>query len=284
MNKRKKITAKLGIMLLLLAALAMIILPLQAWATENDTDNDGILNDYEGLCLPLAQPSYCQPTIENVPDLFIQVRTAPDSLLDLSHIEDYFNFITEEQTPFNINLHVYSGENTTAVLFPQDPSLPPHPSQQYAISLKEDTTSTDGDLGTTEFGVVSDRINGTVFTRRIMNDVQNACNRQVYCEAVNSQGEVLVPPGLSEDDSVIRAIFNVYLKNVWSHEAWHGVGRVVPPDNKLEHHYRQIGKIMDHHMWYKESKKLDKVTWHIETTWTPADTPQFNYNRDNTAM
>ena len=48
MKKRRKITARVGLVLLLLAALALVVLPFQAWATVGDIDDDGILDEYDG--------------------------------------------------------------------------------------------------------------------------------------------------------------------------------------------------------------------------------------------
>ena len=84
---------------------------------------------------------------------------------------------------------------------------------------------------------------------------------------------VLVEPGPSQE--VVQAIFEYYLKNVYSHELFHAVGRVVPKNNKVDYHYAQDGFIMDHHMWYKESNKNKTVTWHIMNEWTKADVPLF---------
>ena len=49
MKKRKNITAKLCLLLLFFAALAVIVLPFHAWAQELDSDGDGILDSEETL-------------------------------------------------------------------------------------------------------------------------------------------------------------------------------------------------------------------------------------------
>ena len=94
MKKRKKITAKLGLVLLLLAALAMVVLPFQAWATDDDFDDDGILNQYEGHCLPEIPAGHCVPTDPEIPDLFIQLVRAP---MTFHASGKPFEFITAEQ-------------------------------------------------------------------------------------------------------------------------------------------------------------------------------------------
>jgi hypothetical protein len=72
MKKRTKITDKICLMLLLFAALAMIMLPFQAWAQDADSDNDGILDTEEGLCLPSSYPNLCSYSDSETADLSFQ--------------------------------------------------------------------------------------------------------------------------------------------------------------------------------------------------------------------
>ena len=249
MRKRKKITTKLGLLLLLLAALVMVMLPFQAWAQEADTDGDGILDNYEGLCLP-ESASNCGITNIGIPDLFIQLVKDSNSTLP----EYLFDFITAEQPPFNMNVHVIGEADAP------DQHITP---EQYAVRLKESIDENDGDLGVTPIGVPTQKRSGTVYTRRIRNDVDKACSLQPTCIAVNSDGNVVA----QRPDE----IFNYYVKEVFAHETFHALGRVVPKDRKADYHYPMLGYIMDPYMSYKESKKDKTVTWTIQNRWAYDD-------------
>ena len=268
MKKRKNITAKVCLLLLFLAAIAMIVLPFQAWAQELDQDLDGISDMEESECLPIGNnTNLCINGDPLTPDLFIMLLKDPYySLLSATLVDDLFKFISDEQDIFRINVHVIGLEDAPSQMISEN---------QYAIALIENSTPNEGDLGTTQLGNVSEQISGYVFTQRIYNDVVEACSQMESCEVVNEQGEVLVELGPSQDPSHLEKIFNVYVKNVFAHEAFHGLGRVVPPDRKLDYHYPQLGYIMDHHMYYKRYNSQNKVTWFIQNKWAEADKPQF---------
>ena len=252
MKTRKKMIVKLGLGLLLFAALVFVVLPFQAWAAE-DSDYDGILDTDEGECLPLDTPN-CGFTNLSVPDLFVLLLRDPQTLLP----DKPFEFIDREPAIFNIQVHEIGLEDAP------DQAIT---NTQYAVALIEDPATSDGDLGTSQIGTPAQRIKGRVFPQRIWDDVEKACGLQEICEAVNSSGDVVAEN--------IQDIFDFYVKNVVAHETFHMLGRVVPRDRKLDYHYPQIGYIMDHHMVYKESKKNSTVTWYITDTWSQADQPRF---------
>ena len=261
MKKRRKITAKIGLVLLLLAALAMVVLPFQAWATENDSDDDGILNELEGSCLPEIPTGACVNTNEQVPDLFIQLVPPPDGPSILP--ENPFELITRAGNPFVMNLHVIGEADAQSQLIIEQPEAKyPDPLRIYAVRLEESLSDLAGDLGVTHIGVPTDKSSGTVFTRRIRKDVDDACalaESDEKCTAVDSEG-IVVAEGRD-------AIYNYYAKEVCAHEIFHALGRVVPKNRKVDYHYPMLGYIMDHHMEYKESKKHGTVTWTIHNRW-----------------
>lgn len=253
MKTRKKIIAKLGLGLLLFSALVFVVLPFRSWAAE-DFDYDGILDTNEGLCLPLGAQN-CAITDLTVPDLFVLLQRDPQSSL---LPDNPFDFINTETVIFNIQLHEMGWEDAP------DQTIT---GTQYAVKLIEDPSTSDGDLGTSQIGTPAQRISGRVFPQRILDDVEKACGLQPNCEAVNSAGQIVA--------TNIPDIFDFYAKNVVTHETFHMLGRVVPSDRKFDYHYAQLGYIMDHHMFYKESKKNKTVTWYITDTWSEADQPRF---------
>ncbi|MDA3916789.1 MAG: hypothetical protein PF690_07425 [Deltaproteobacteria bacterium] len=285
MKKRNNITAKICLFMLLLAFLAMIALPFQAWATDDDFDNDGLYNeDVESVCLPLLtdplstdpQAQECFATDPDRPDLFILLLRAEPTLLpyDPDNIEnpDYpaFEFISNESEWFNINVHVI--DVTQAPDQKISNSTPP----QYAVGLIEDQRTTDGELGISQVGIPTKIISGRVFSYRIREDVENACNEQdpEKCDCVNSDGE----PYYDENGNPVTGIdqiVTIYQKNVLAHEIFHMLNRVYPVNKKVDYHYAQLGYIMDHHMTYKAFKKEKKVTWYINDKWAKADVPVF---------
>ena len=129
----------------------------------------------------------------------------------------------------------------------------------------------DGDLGTSPiaYPAYSTGIQGTVFTQRIKDDVLKACGLEPNCDAVvDSAATVPYVKG-------IDAIVDLYTRNVFAHETFHMLGRVVPPDRKLENHYPQLGYVMDHHMYDKSYRKSGLVRWFISNKWSAADIPRF---------
>jgi hypothetical protein len=268
MKKRRKITAKIGLLLLLFAALAMIVMP-QAWATQDDIDDDGILNDFEGPgeCLPFNDPpQLCIEGDPEKPDLFIQlVRTSPSMLP-----ENPFEFITRETETFFMDVHVIGEADAQGQLISGTPGSP---GTQYAVKLKENLSANAGDLGVSQIGVPTQIREGSVFPLRIQADVDQACALQATCIAVNSAG-VTVAEGRD-------AIYNYLAQEVCSHEIFHMLGRVVPKNRKVDYHYPMLGYIMDHHMTYKVSNKAHTVTWTIHDRWAKdpdndyVDVPRF---------
>ena len=236
MKKRRKITEKVGLALLILAGLAMVFLPLKTWA--QDFDGDGILDDDEGGCLPIGV-NCAVFTNKLIPDLFVIRAIDPVNGFSLLPPEP-FEFITRTQDLFHISLHEITFNDS------QDRVITP---TQNAIVLTEDLRTSDGDLGTSSIGTPANKVTGRVFSYRILEDVKNACSQQTDCEAVNSEGQTF---------SGVEAIFNYYAKNVVAHETFHMLNRVVPPDRKVDNHYPQLGYIMDHHMYYKVYKKPEK--------------------------
>ena len=256
MRKRRKTTQKVGLVLLIFAGLAMTFLPLPLWA--QDFDNDGILDNEEGDCLPQGTP--CEnPTSANIPDLFVIRNISPSDGESLLPPEP-FEFITTTVNPFEINLHeidIKDWPSTTTDIS----------TTQKAIVLIEDLRTSDGDLGTSLIGVPSSGVFGRVYSNRILEDVRNACSLQPECEAMNSN-RVVVANG--EDE-----IFKFYAKNVVAHETFHMLNRVVPPNIDVDFHYPQLGYIMDHHMYYKVKARKGLVRWFITDEWAAEDRPQF---------
>ena len=153
MNKRRKITAKVGLVLVLVAALAMIVLPFQAWATDDDYDNDGVVDVGDGYCLP-HNAQNCAITDLTIPDLFVMLLSAEPSMLP----QDPFEFINREHEFFDINLHVITETDAPTQAITET---------QYAVALIEDPSTNDGDLGTSQIGTPAQRVSGRVFPRPI---------------------------------------------------------------------------------------------------------------------
>jgi len=246
MKKRNNITAKICLFMLLLAFLAMIALPFQAWATDDDFDNDGILDIHEAVL----------GTDKNKADLFIRLLNPEDAPLP----DNPFEFITKETEIFNINVHVINFEDAPGqVISPT----------QYAVDLTWDQRTTDGELGYSMVGVPAQKVSGRVYPYRIKEDVINACYKlnPDDCVCMDSDGAILAD-GIDE-------IVAFYQKNVLAHEIFHMLDRVRPVNKKVDYHYAQNDYIMDHHMTYKVSKKEGRVIWYITDKWAPADVPRF---------
>ena len=264
MEKRRKITLKVSLALLIIAGLSVAFLPIQAWA--QDADEDGILDELDGqeVCLADVQVQGCIPTSRGIADLFIMLVTPANSLLPDNPLELMpTTYTTADGNIRNLASHVLFLND-----LPQSQKL--IGTTQNALLLIEDQNSSDGDLGTSQIGypALGDGISGRVFTRRIREDVEQACALQdpTLCSAFDSNGNEYIG---------IDQIYAFYAKNVCSHETFHMVGRVIPPDRKLDNHYPQLGYVMDHHMYYKEYKRDKRVEWFITDKWSEADIPRF---------
>jgi hypothetical protein len=272
MKKRQRKSTKIGLILLILAILALAFLPLQAWAAV-DTDGDGILDKDDstpnvlgdGDCLPKG--SVCPDTGKNPntdpnkADLFVILgRPTTGSILNQFDFDPLEFIKNKAQVVFNMTLH--------EIGFQDPPDYQKVTEEQKAVALSEDLNTSDGDLGTSQIGVPVDGRTGKVFTYRIRDDIVKACSRQnpALCTAVNADG-ALKASGMDN-------IFQFYAKNVVAHEIFHMVNRVVPAIN-ADNHYPQLGYIMDHNMYYKEYKKTKNVVWIITDKWSNADNPQY---------
>ena len=272
MKKRQRTTTKVGLILLIFAVSAVAFLPLQTWAADcvdpADCDLDGILNAYEGECLPLSsQCSVTNPTTNlNSADLFVILARPTESILNQFNF-DPLAFIKGTYVPltFGMTLHEISlAEVTNQGVI--DLKVTP---EQKAVVLIEDLDPNDGDLGTSPIGVPTQGRVGSMFTNRIRDDIVKGCS-SLPCEAVNSDG---VPKA-----SGIDKIFQFYAQNVVAHEIFHMVNRVVPAINS-DNHYPQEGYIMDNHMYFKAYKKTKtapaKIVWTITDKWKFEDKPQY---------
>jgi hypothetical protein len=149
---------------------------------------------------------------------------------------------------------------------------------QNAVLLQENLSTADGDLGASQIGYPAMQpygVQGSYFPNRIREDVQKACSLQPTCICWNADTNT---PCLDISGNVVQGVDPIvafYTKNVIAHETFHMVGRVVPPDSKLDYHYRQLGYIMDHHMYYKSYNSSKTVKWFIAHTWAAADKPRF---------
>ena len=256
MKKRRKTIPKVGLILLFFAGVAMALIPLQVGA--EDVDKDGFLDEEEmASCIPLENA--CFDTDPYIADLFIMFE---GQTLD-GVPADPFEFI---KTGYEASMRIHE-----IPVFGQDNYNQIITSEQNALLLIADPDPNDGDLGTSQiaFPAYQDGIEGRVFINRIYDDVYKACtlHEDWDCVAVNSAGQE-VAQGISE-------IVDFYTKNVIAHETFHMLGRVVPADRKVDNHYAQLGYIMDHHMYYKEYKKEDKVKWFITDRWAEMDIPRF---------
>jgi hypothetical protein len=257
---------------MIFAGLAIAFLPLQAWAVEepnSDADGDGILFMYENNSIYVGgNNSISYSTVSSTADLCIMIVHPPVSLLPTD--------------PFELMPNSYSVDGVIKFMETHVAYLTVEPASQKLINssgasigqnallLFEDQSTSDGDLGTSQisYPAFGDGISGRVYTKRIGDDVKNACNLQdpSLCSAVDSSGNLIVG---------IDAITNFYTKNVVAHETFHMLGRVIPADSKLDNHYPQLGYVMDHHMYYKEYKKDKKVVWFITDKWASMDIPRF---------
>ena len=149
---------------------------------------------------------------------------------------------------------------------------------QNAALLYLFDSESDGDLGISQVGVLAAGLTGSVYPNRIVNDVYSGCNENPEYECV-CETEEGVPCYNPDGTPVIgpEQIIDYYKKEVLAHEIMHMLGRVVPPDRKLENHYPQLGFIMDHHMYWKSYRKAQKTVWFIRNEWAIADKPLFAY-------
>ena len=138
-------------------------------------------------------------------------------------------------------------------------------------------STADGDLGASQiaYPAYSTGVSGSIFPNRIYEDVKQACALEPNCKAWNPDTDQPLVDAAGNEVSGVNNIFAFFIKNVVAHETFHMVGRVVPPDRKVDYHYPMHGYIMDHHMYYKDSKKSDTVQWFITYKWSEADIARF---------
>ena len=271
MKKQKNITAKLCLLLLFFAALAVIVLPFHALAQELDSDGDGITDVEETLCNPIDNPALgqqCLDATDGITDLYVMfVNEAPGQVPQLP--ANPFEFITADYGVVPFALHVIPLET-----YPFSQQIA---SNQNAVLLNVNPSTADGDLGASQiaYPAYSTGPSGNIFPNRIYADVEQACLLEPNCKVWNPDTDAPLADADGNEISGVDNIYAFFIKNVVAHETFHMVGRVVPPDRKVDYHYPMLGYIMDHHMYYKDSKKNGTVQWYITYKWSQADIARF---------
>ena len=259
MKKRQRIKTKVGLGLLLVAALALGMVPALAKAQE-DSDLDGFTDQQEidGIVLFDGSTVSTDPTIA---DLFvILVRAQPvdldgDGVTDLhSNIPlpgdpNYFDpleFVSNprENGGLGITCHVITADQAGA-----DRSITP---TQKAVRITENLHPEGIILGYANQGTPNDLDDAIIYTEHIKSHVYSVCAGTDTC--VDSK------TGLSGQD-----LINLYIKHTIAHEIGHMTRLAVDYNRRFGgYHYKSGSEvIMEQAVVYTEKKGI--VTFYIST-------------------
>jgi hypothetical protein len=267
MKKRRNILSRVGLGLLVMAALGLVILPIQVQAQVNcatagaaDFDNDGFTDAQEcnGIsldqgaaavvlfpsCVGTALPrSQCLDP--NTRDLFvILVSATPVSLIPA----DPLGLISKPQAQGGLGIATHTISLDQAGADRTVSSASP----QKAVRITESLNTTSGDiLGFCNQGTPNDLDGCTVFTQRIINFVNS-----VYA----SVGQT--PPA---------GLVDTYIRHTIAHENGHSVAVAVDYNSRFGGNHQKSGSgvVMEQSVSY--SVKGGNVTFNISIDFADPD-------------
>ena len=268
---RKRQTAKLKILLGLLAvaAVAMCIRLSQARAQDSDRDGFTDQQEIEGItlvdgsrvesCLDVAGNYLCDdPTVRRfrldpeTPDLFVILVQANPSSLPANPLE----FVTKSLAEGGLGITIH--EISPAQAGPDREITP----TQKAVRVTESLDTSVQILGIANYGTPNQLDQASVFTERIRSYVSSVCaNATNYCG--DDTGLILGPD----------AIADVYIKHTIAHEIGHMLSLAAEYNKRFGgYHYKSGSQvIMEQSVMYTSKSKGRLVTFYMSTDYAAPD-------------
>jgi hypothetical protein len=272
MKKSQKINAKVGLGLLMVAALVLAILSTQAWAEVNcnaspsnaaDSDNDGFKDAEECNGIPVyhsADPVFLNP---NKQDLFVILVRATDLGASDTNIPEesdpgYFDPLEFVSNPiaaggleFTTHLIPYSEANPDRFVS-TEPSI-----TQKAVRITENLHPEGIILGYANQGTPNGLDDAIIYTEHIKDHVESVCAEgTTYCKYI-------APDGTEVNGA--NAIIPIYIMHTIAHEVGHMTDLAVDYNRRFGGYHYKAGSKVVMEQAVKYTSKKGKVTFYIST-------------------
>jgi len=232
--------------------------------TELDTDGDGFADILEVCGIQLYSSTTRIVTDPATKDVFVSVVIAPGGVIEqifgvgqfnpfkpVTYLGNGINVTFNGQVALGLNVHVIGDADTD----PQGTRLVDFETNQHAVRIAEDTSTTGTILGNCQWGTPDGFDGCVVYTQRIKNFIDTNC------------------PGNTAADRAL--MFKAYVTESFLHETGHSLGGLAPTYNSRTggYHYKSgSGLVMEQSVAY--SAKNGTCTWYISPAWNLSSDPQ----------
>ena len=248
---RRKTVISAIFRVLALSALVVVLAPVSEIAAQEDSDRDGFSDVFEASYVSLCEKNYTLN--KDKKDVFVLLIPAANGYFSRTG----FDPLKIAGDSLQINIHRLDPTNTCNENWTR--AIPN--SNQKALRIKEDLSTSVKELGSSMPGLPSGRDDAKIYTARIKQEIDAACPPGTACQ--DKTGQV----------KGADALFDLYIQNIVAHELAHMLQPLAQPySTKIEWHDKTgSGYVMDQFIVASKDRKTGVVTIPISTTYKPTD-------------